>query len=117
MPVLLLFFGMDPVMVAGTSLALVALNGISSALLYLRHNLVDRRSGFIFMAAAMPGSLAAPFVVAKVEADVFRILFGAIIASLAVYLLYKSSRPDEVSSDITSRLKPRCAAAAYMQTG
>ncbi len=105
-PVLLLFFGMDPVMVAGTSLALVALNGIASAMLYLRHNLVDRRSGAIFMAAALPGSLAAPFVVAKVEADVFRILFGAIIACLAVYLFYKASRPFTVSSDISSRLKP-----------
>ena len=105
-PVLLIFFGMDPVMVAGTSLALVALNGITSAVLYLRHNLVDRRSGFIFMAAAMPGSLAAPFVVAKVEADVFRILFGATIACLAVYLFYKASRPFTVSSDISSRLKP-----------
>lgn len=105
-PVLLLFFGMDPVMVAGTSLALVALNGIASAVLYLRHNLVDRRSGLIFMAAALPGSLAAPFVVAKVEADVFRILFGAIIACLAAYLFYKASRPFTVSSDISSRLRP-----------
>ena len=58
------------------------------------------------MAAALPGSLAAPFVVAKVEADVFRILFGAIIACLALYLFHKASRPFTVSSDISSRLKP-----------
>jgi uncharacterized membrane protein YfcA len=105
-PVLLLFFGMDPVMVAGTSLALVALTGVTSALMYLRHNLVDRRSGLIFMAAALPGSLAAPFAVERVGGDVFRVLFGAIIAGLAVYLLYRSSRPGEVSSDISSRIKP-----------
>ena len=105
-PVLLLFFGMEPAVVAGTSLALVALNGITSALLYLRHNLVDRRSGLIFVAAALPGSIAAPFVVAKVEADIFRVLFGAMIVSLAVYLLYRSSKIGAVSSDISSRIKP-----------
>ena len=105
-PVLLLFFGMEPAVVAGTSLALVALNGITSALLYLRHNLVDRRSGLIFIAAALPGSVAAPFAVAKVEADIFRVLFGAMIASLAVYLLYRSSKTGAVSSDISSRIKP-----------
>ena len=105
-PVLLLFFGMDPVMVAGTSLCLVALTGVTSALVYLRHNLVDRRSGLIFMAAALPGSLAAPFAVEKVGGDVFRMLFGAMIAGLAVYLFYKASRPFTVSSDVSSRLRP-----------
>ena len=116
-PVLLLFFGMDPVMVAGTSLALVALNGISSALLYLRHNLVDRRSGLIFVAAALPGSVAAPFVVERVEGDIFRMLFGAMIASLALYLLYRSTKAGAVSSDISSRIKPTVRSRRILADG
>ena len=116
-PVLLLFFGMEPAVVAGTSLALVALNGIASALLYLRHNLVDRRSGLIFVAAALPGSIAAPFAVARVEADIFRVLFGAMIASLAVYLLYRSSKTGAVSSDISSRIKPTVRSRRILADG
>ena len=102
---LLIFFGLEPAVVAGTSLALVSLNSISSAVLYLRKKMVDRRSGLLFAAAAVPGSIAAPFAVREVAGDMFRVLFGALVVSLAVFILYRSTRSGEVSLDVSSKIR------------
>ena len=51
-PMLMLLFDIEPAVVAGTSLTLVALNSFSGSLAYRRQGLVDRRSGLLFGAAA-----------------------------------------------------------------
>ena len=89
-PMLLLFFDMEPAVVAGTSLTLVALNSFSGSLAYRRQGLVDRRSGLLFGAAAAPGSVVAPFVVASVAGGTFRVLFGLLLVGLAVQMLARS---------------------------
>ena len=83
-PVLLIFFDLEPVVAAGTSLALVAVNSISGSQVYRRLGLVDVRSGFLFAAAAIPGSILAPFVLSQVAPAAFRILFGLLLVGLAV---------------------------------
>lgn len=92
-PVLLLIFDMEPTAVAGTSLALVAVTSFSGSLSYLRRRLVDKRSGFMFAAAALPGSMMAPFAVKEVAGDVFRGLFGLLLLGLAAYTLYRTVQP------------------------
>ena len=89
-PVLLLFFHMEPTAVVGTSLALVAVTSFSGSLSYLRRHLVDKRSGLMFAAAALPGSVIAPFVVKEVAGDMFRALFGILLLGLAGYVLYRN---------------------------
>ena len=86
-PVLLLFFEVDPAEVAGTSLGLVALNSFSGAAAYSHMRLVDRRSGLLFAAAAIPGSVGAPFAVAAVAPGLFRAILGALLLALAVHML------------------------------
>ncbi len=104
-PALLIFFGVEPTAAAGTSLALVPLSGIPSASLYVREKVVDIRSGLLFAAAAVPGSVIGPFAVREVQGNVFRVLLGALIVSLSVYLLYRSSRSGRVSTDIASKVR------------
>ena len=86
-PMLLLIFDKTPEVVAGTSLALVAVNSFSGTAAYHRLGLIDRRSGLLFAAAALPGSVAAPFIVEHVTAGTFGVLLGLILVGLAGYML------------------------------
>ena len=83
-PLLLIFTGMEPGLVAGTSLALVAVNSFGGMVAYRKLGLIDLRSGVMFAAAAIPGSLVAPFAVAAVSGGVFRVLFACILLGLAL---------------------------------
>ena len=93
-PALLIFFDMEPSTVAGTALALVAVNSISGSQVYRRMGLVDFRSGLLFAAAAIPGSVLAPFVLGSVGAGTFQVLFGLLLIGLAVQLSVRPSIPE-----------------------
>ncbi len=86
-PVLLIFFDMEPQVVAGTALALVAVNSIAGSQAYRRMGLIDYRSGLLFAAVAIPGSVLAPFVLTTVAGGVFRLLFGLLLVTLAFQML------------------------------
>ena len=88
-PMLLVFSDLEPEIIAGTALALVAINSIGSSLSYLRMGYVDRRSGLMFAVAAIPGAVVAPFMVANVPDNLFRIFFGILLLSLALQLVAK----------------------------
>ncbi len=92
-PMLLLFFNIEPAVVAGSSLALVAVNSFSGSVVYLKRRVVDRRSGLMFAAAALPGSVLAPFAVKAVAGDTFRALFAVLLLAIAFYMLYRSMWP------------------------
>jgi uncharacterized membrane protein YfcA len=85
-PVLLIFFDVEPKVVAGTALALIAISSLSGAQAYRRIGLIDYRSGLLFAAAALPGSVLGPFVVTQVAGDTFRILFGILLVGITVQL-------------------------------
>ena len=100
-PILLIFFGLEPALGAGTTLTLVSVNGISGSILYLREKIVDIRSGLIFALAATPGAILAPFAVKQIAGDIFRILFGFLLVSIAIYLFYRSLKPSNASVKMT----------------
>ena len=86
-PILRIFFDKDPTIVAGTVLALVAANSISGAFAYRYMRVVDKRSAYLFAAAAIPGSVIAPFVLKKALEGlpgVFDAMFGLLLVILAV---------------------------------
>ena len=85
----LVFIGLEPAVAAGTSLALVTVTGISGTQVYRKSGLIDLRSGVLFAAAAMPGSVIAPFVVSMVSGSIFKILFGVLLVGLAVLMLVR----------------------------
>lgn len=88
-PALLILSDLEPAVVAGTVLALVAINTASGAQAYLRMGLVDRRSALLFAGAAIPASVLAPFVLAAVAGTTFRVLFGLLLVALAVQMLVR----------------------------
>ena len=92
-PVLLIFFDLEPRVVAGTALALVAVNSISGSQAYRGMGLVDYRSGLLFAAAAIPGSVLAPFVLTSVTGDTFRILFGLLLIGLGIQMMVRLTIP------------------------
>jgi len=104
-PVLLIFLGLEPAVAAGTSLALVAVNSISGSQVYRQLGLVDVRSGFLFAASAIPGSVLAPFVLTQVAPSSFRILFGLLLVGLAVQMVVHPR-----FSGSTRESKPRAGA-------
>jgi hypothetical protein len=95
-PLLLLFFDLEPEVAAGTSLTLVAMNSFAGAYTYSRLGFVDRRSGLLFAAVAIPGSILAPFAVANIGGDLFRILFGILLLALATQIFVRSYLPKRV---------------------
>ena len=94
-PALIIFFDLEPQVVAGTALSLVAINSIAGSVAYLRRGLIDYRSGLLFAAAAIPGSILAPFVVAGVTDGTFKILFGILLIALGVQILVRPRMPEE----------------------
>lgn len=85
-PALRIFFDKEPALVAGTVLALVAANSISGAFAYRLMRVVDRRSAYLFAAAAIPGSVIAPFALKEALEGLpglFDALFGALLVALA----------------------------------
>ena len=96
-PALLIFFDIEPQVVAGTALSLVAVNSISGTVAYRRMGLVDYRSGLMFAAAAIPGAVLAPFVLAEVAGDTFRLLFGVLLVGLGLQMLVRPRLPEDSS--------------------
>ena len=85
-PALLIFFDIPKENAAGTALALVAVNTIAGTPVYLRMGRVDRRSGLLFAAAAIPGSVLGAFALTAVAGSLFRILFGFLLIALTVQM-------------------------------
>ena len=104
-PVLLLFSDLEPTVVAGTSLALVSVNSFSGTLAYRPMRLADRRSGLLFAAAAIPGSVAAPFVVRELAPDLFRAIFGLLLLGLAVHMLWRRTGGDDRPAKAGRRIR------------
>ena len=81
---------LDAATVAGTALALVAVNGISGGIAYRRMRRVDKRSAYMFAAAAMPGSIIGVFgLKGALESlpGIFDTLFGVLLLLLALRIL------------------------------
>jgi len=108
-PLLLIFFHKEPSVVAGTVLALVAVNSISGAITFSRMGLVDKRTSYLFVAAAIPGSVLAPFILKALiqgSPGVFHILFGIMLILLAIRIMTKQERAEDIADRRGEELLP-----------
>jgi uncharacterized membrane protein YfcA len=91
-PVLRLFFGLDPAAAAGTSLALVVANSGSGAITYLIQRRVHVRIGLPFAAGGFPGSIAGAIAVKHLPAHVFDWLFAAFLLIVAADMVFNREK-------------------------
>lgn len=83
-PVLRLFFGLDPAFASGTALVLVVANSGSGALTYLLQHRVHIRVGLLIAAGGCPGSIIGALLAKTISAELFDILLAALLIGVAL---------------------------------
>ena len=86
-PVLLLLYPHDsPQTLTSISLAAVLANSASGSVAYLRQRRVDVRSGLVFGAATLPGSVGGALAVSAVPRHVFDAIMAGALGAVAVWI-------------------------------
>jgi uncharacterized membrane protein YfcA len=87
-PVLLLLYpSSSPALITAISLVVVFFNASSGTAAYARQHRVDYRSGLIFAACTLPGSIVGVILAGKVSRPTFDVIMGVALVVLASWLL------------------------------
>lgn len=97
---LILYPEQAPENITAISLAVVFFNALSGTIAYGRQKRIDFRSGLIFSAATVPGSVLGAWLVHFTPRDVFDFIFGIILVVLAVFLILKPNRVKDRNAEI-----------------
>lgn len=96
-PVLLLLYPeKSPDTITSISLAVVFFNALSGTFAYRKMKRIDYKSGLIFSAATIPGSVLGAFTSSYIPRNIFDGIFGVILLIASVLLLL---RPQKNRSD------------------
>ena len=91
-PLLLLLYPDEAVKtVTAISLAVVFLNAASGSLAYARLRRIDYRTGLVFAAASVPGSVLGAVATGFLARGFFDLLFGLLLLGLGLYLLVQGN--------------------------
>ncbi len=100
-PILLIMYPEQaPETITAVSLSVVFFNALSGTIAYGRQKRIDLRSGLIFSAATVPGSVLGAWLVHFTPRNVFDIIFGIILVCLAVFLLIKPTKDGDKEREI-----------------
>lgn len=100
-PVLIILHpGFTPEIITAISMAVVACNAISGSVAYMSTKRVDYKAGIIFALFTIPGSILGVLTTTIIPRDVFDILFGIILISLAVFLFLKGGNKTSVDKPV-----------------
>lgn len=88
-----LFPDMQPAHIAGTSMAMLLFNSISSTYVYLKQKRIDYAAALRFAAVSIPGSIIGVLLVEQINGQLFYILFAVFLLAMAALLLFKPSKP------------------------
>ena len=95
-PVLLLVYPQDsPALITAISLVAVFFNAGSGSLAYARQRRIDYRSGLVFAACALPGTVLGVLAADTVSRPGFDVVTGVVLVILALWLLRGFSEPPE----------------------
>ncbi len=104
-PILLFLYPEQPhVWVVAVSMWLVAFNGASGAITYLRQGRVHLKVALTFIMAATPGSVFGVWLESLIDRQVFEMIFGATMLLYSGYLFLKGPKREEknfVQADTT----------------
>lgn len=87
-PVLLFAYpGEPPEVLTSITLAVALFNAISGSIAYARQRRIDYRTGLLFAAATIPGSVAGVYLVRFLPRGAFNLLFGLLLLVVAALLV------------------------------
>lgn len=87
----LVFLGLAPAQVAGTSLFAVTSTSVSSTAAYSRQKRIDYRLAMQLAAAAVPGAVLGGFISSAISRADFLLYFGILLMAVGAYIVFKSS--------------------------
>lgn len=101
-PILLLIYpDKSPETITSISLAVVFFNAVSGSIAYEKMKKIDYKSGLVFAAATIPGSIIGALITSYIPRRLFDGIFGLVIILLSVYLgLKKEATVKECIKDI-----------------
>ncbi len=89
-PILLLLYpDKSPETITSISLAVVFFNALSGSLAYARMKRIDYKSGILFAAATIPGSILGAYTTAVIPRNIFNGVFGILLIAASVFLVLK----------------------------
>ncbi|GGF98204.1 UPF0721 transmembrane protein [Paenibacillus albidus] len=88
-----LFPDMQPSHLAGTSMAMLLCNSISSTYVYAKQKRIDYQAAIWFAAASIPGSVVGALFAEHIEGRMFFVSFGIFLILIALLLLFKPNKP------------------------
>ncbi len=128
-PALLLAYPKDsPALITAISLVAVFFNAASGTAAYRRQRRIDLRSGLLFAACTLPGSVLGVIVADRVSRPTFDVLMGVALTALALWLLSgrrareatEGQGPEREITDrdgTTHRFRPRVRLGAFLSIG
>ncbi|MCG7336034.1 sulfite exporter TauE/SafE family protein [Sporosarcina sp. ACRSM] len=81
--------GITPQSVVGLSVVMMIFTGLSSTLAYMKTKTIDYRSGFIFFAGSVPGTILGAYVNKGLDLPSFNLYFGILLIILSTLLLVR----------------------------
>lgn len=81
--------GITPQTVVGLSVVMMIFTGLASTLSYMKTKTIDYRSGLIFFAGSVPGTLVGAFVNKGLDLPSFNLYFGILLIILSTLLLVR----------------------------
>ncbi len=94
-PVLRLFFGVEPALAAADSLFFVFANTLAASLTFMRRRAVDFPRGLTIAAAGIPSSILGAYVVRLLSGRDFDFIYGVfLIATAVLIVIRRNKQPD-----------------------
>ncbi|OMC75942.1 hypothetical protein BK125_20015 [Paenibacillus odorifer] len=88
-----LFPDMEPSHLAGTSMAMLLFNSISSTYVYAKQKRIDYQAALTFAAVSIPGSVIGALFTKQMGGRMFFVSFGIFLILVALLLLFKPNKP------------------------
>lgn len=91
----------SPEIITAISMAVVACNAVSGSVAYVSTKRVDYKAGIIFALFTIPGSILGVLTTKVIPRDIFDIVFGILLISLAIYLFVKGGQQKAMTKPVT----------------
>ena len=89
-PILILTYpSFKPDTITAISLAMVFANSLSGSTAYAKMKRIKYKAGFVYAAAAIPGSILGALLIAYVNTSLFNIAFGVVMIIISGYIILR----------------------------